>query len=128
MATSPSIPTELGTEKIGRLLKQYALPAIIAQTADIAQQLAREMTTLGLHIPGSISLCCMEVCDALPALRRGEALRSVTCTQFDYKELGKALAGQLLQLQGAPVQAAQHTLLNQTLAVGMTTAKCKAEP
>ena len=28
-----SIPTELGTEKIGRLLKQYALPAIIAQTA-----------------------------------------------------------------------------------------------
>ena len=28
-----SIPTELGTEKIGKLLKQYALPAIIAQTA-----------------------------------------------------------------------------------------------
>ena len=28
-----SIPTELGTEKIGRLLKQYALPAFIAQTA-----------------------------------------------------------------------------------------------
>ena len=30
---STSIPTELGTEKIGKLLKQYALPAIIAQTA-----------------------------------------------------------------------------------------------
>ena len=30
---SNSIPTELGTEKIGKLLKQYALPAIIAQTA-----------------------------------------------------------------------------------------------
>ena len=28
-----SIPTELGTEKVGKLLKQYALPAIIAQTA-----------------------------------------------------------------------------------------------
>ena len=28
-----SIPTELGTEKISTLLKQYALPAIIAQTA-----------------------------------------------------------------------------------------------
>ena len=28
-----SIPTELGTEKIGKLLRQYALPAIIAQTA-----------------------------------------------------------------------------------------------
>ena len=30
---SSAIPTELGTENIGRLLKQYALPAIIAQTA-----------------------------------------------------------------------------------------------
>ena len=30
---SSAIPTELGTEDIGRLLKQYALPAIIAQTA-----------------------------------------------------------------------------------------------
>ena len=33
MASNSSIPTELGTEKIGKLLKQYALPAIIAQTA-----------------------------------------------------------------------------------------------
>ena len=32
-ANKSSIPTELGTDKIGRLLKQYALPAIIAQTA-----------------------------------------------------------------------------------------------
>ena len=33
MASNSTIPTELGTEKIGRLLKQYALPAIIAMTA-----------------------------------------------------------------------------------------------
>ncbi len=33
MAERSAIPVELGTEKIGRLLKQYALPAIIAQTA-----------------------------------------------------------------------------------------------
>ena len=33
MAAKATIPTELGTEKIGKLLKQYALPAIIAQTA-----------------------------------------------------------------------------------------------
>ena len=33
MASNTSIPTELGTEDIGKLLKQYALPAIIAQTA-----------------------------------------------------------------------------------------------
>ena len=28
-----SIPTELGTEKVGKLLRQYAIPAIIAMTA-----------------------------------------------------------------------------------------------
>ena len=33
MAEKSAIPVELGTEKISRLLKQYALPAIIAQTA-----------------------------------------------------------------------------------------------
>ena len=33
MAANSSIPTELGTERIGKLLKQYALQAIIAQTA-----------------------------------------------------------------------------------------------
>ena len=33
MADKSSVPVELGTEKIGKLLKQYALPAIIAQTA-----------------------------------------------------------------------------------------------
>ena len=33
MATNSTIPTELGTEKIGKLLKQYALPAIIAMVA-----------------------------------------------------------------------------------------------
>ena len=33
MTSNTSIPTELGTDNIGRLLKQYALPAIIAQTA-----------------------------------------------------------------------------------------------
>ena len=27
------VPTELGTEKIGKLLMQYAIPAIIAMTA-----------------------------------------------------------------------------------------------
>ncbi len=33
MTERSAIPTELGTEKISKLLKQYALPAIIAQTA-----------------------------------------------------------------------------------------------
>lgn len=33
MAEKSAVPVELGTENIGKLLKQYALPAIIAQTA-----------------------------------------------------------------------------------------------
>jgi putative MATE family efflux protein len=33
MASSQYIPTELGTESIGKLLKQYAMPAIIAMSA-----------------------------------------------------------------------------------------------
>ena len=33
MAERTAVPVELGTENIGKLLKQYALPAIIAQTA-----------------------------------------------------------------------------------------------
>ncbi len=33
MAGKSAVPLELGTENIGKLLKQYALPAIIAQTA-----------------------------------------------------------------------------------------------
>ncbi len=33
MSEKSAVPLELGTEKISRLLKQYALPAIIAQTA-----------------------------------------------------------------------------------------------
>lgn len=33
MASSASAPLELGTERIGTLLKKYAVPGIIAQTA-----------------------------------------------------------------------------------------------
>ena len=33
MATSNAIPTELGTKPIGTLLRQYAVPGIIAMTA-----------------------------------------------------------------------------------------------
>ena len=33
MSVKTGIPTELGTEKISKLLRQYAVPAIIAMTA-----------------------------------------------------------------------------------------------
>ena len=44
------IPTELGTEKVGKLLKQYALPAIIAQ---IAASLYNMVDSIYIgHLPG----------------------------------------------------------------------------
>lgn len=99
--------------------------AIVAQTEDIVQQLTRELTVLGLHIPGSMSLCCMEDCAPLPALRRGEALRSVTCIHFDYKTLGHELAQRLLQLKNTPVQPAHSVNLPADLRIGTTTAPNK---
>ena len=99
---------------------------IAVQTADILQQLARDMTMLGLHVPGGMSLCCMESCPPLPALRRGEALRSVTCIQFDYRELGRRLAQKLLHLCSMPIRAAQHEQLPAALHTGATTAARKA--
>jgi putative MATE family efflux protein len=38
--THPSIPTELGTEKVSKLLRQYAIPAIIAMTASSLYNMA----------------------------------------------------------------------------------------
>lgn len=99
--------------------------AIIARTEDILQQLARELTVLGLHVPGSVSLCCLEDCVPLPALRRGEALRSVTCIHFDYKALGRELAQRLLQLKNNPIQPAQNVSLPANLRIGTTTAPNK---
>ena len=44
MAERSAVPLELGTEKIGKLLKQYALPAIIAQTASSSDKVS-------VHLP-----------------------------------------------------------------------------
>lgn len=101
---------------------------ILAQTADILRQLERELTVLGRHIPGTMSLCCMEDCPPLPALRRGEAQRSVTCMRFSFKDAGRASAQRLLELKGAPIQPAQHILLPAKLHPGTTTAAISDPP
>ena len=50
MAASGAAPTELGTQKIGTLLKQYAVPGIIAQTAASLYNMV-DSIYIG-HIPG----------------------------------------------------------------------------
>ena len=50
MAASGAVPTELGTQKIGTLLKQYAVPGIIAQTAASLYNMV-DSIYIG-HIPG----------------------------------------------------------------------------
>ena len=50
MANSGVAPTELGTEKIGKLLKNYAVPGIIAQTAASLYNMV-DSIYIG-HIPG----------------------------------------------------------------------------
>ena len=50
MVAAGAAPTELGTEKIGKLLKQYAVPGIIAQTAASLYNMV-DSIYIG-HIPG----------------------------------------------------------------------------
>ena len=50
MAASGAAPTELGTQKIGTLLRQYAVPGIIAQTAASLYNMV-DSIYIG-HIPG----------------------------------------------------------------------------
>ena len=49
-ATTGAAPTELGTERIGKLLRQYAVPGIIAQTAASLYNMV-DSIYIG-HIPG----------------------------------------------------------------------------
>ena len=62
MAQSHSAPTELGSEGIGKLLKKYAVPGIIAMTASSLYNMVDSMF-IG-HIPGvgSLALSGLAVC------------------------------------------------------------------
>ena len=54
-------------------------------------------------------------------LRKGEALRSVTCMQLDYAEMGRAIARKLMQGKG--IAPAVHEKIAAGLHVGTTTTK-----
>ncbi len=61
MAASSAVPTELGTKPIGALLKQYAIPGIIAMTASSLYNMV-DSVYIG-HIPevGSLSIAGLAV-------------------------------------------------------------------
>lgn len=96
--------------------------AIIVQSEAQLHRIARDCTAIGLHAPGMISLCCMEPCAPLPALRRGERERTVTCLQYDYAAMGRACAKALWAQRTAPVSPTENTMLCAAVAVGTTTA------
>ena len=55
------VPTELGTEKISKLLRQYAVPAIIAMTASFCGGKKKSSCGKGRRIiPDNIILCTGE--------------------------------------------------------------------
>ena len=101
MAQSHSAPTELGSEGIGKLLKKYAVPGIIAMTASSLYNMVDSMF-IG-HIPGvgSLALSGLAVCFPLMNLGAalgtlvgvgGSTLVSVFLGQKNYKGSNKVLA------------------------------------
>ena len=51
MTSNTAAPTELGTEKIGKLLRMYAVPGIIAQPRWASAQLPASLTLPYLSTP-----------------------------------------------------------------------------
>lgn len=72
MALSHAAPTELGTEKIGKLLKMYAVPGIIAQTAASLYNMV-DSIYIG-HIPGVGSAAISGLAVTFPLMNLSTAL------------------------------------------------------
>lgn len=97
-----SAPTELGTERIGRLLKQYALPAIIAQTASSLYNMV-DSIFIG-HGVGSLAISGLAVTFPLMNLSTafgtlvglgGATMLSVLLGQRNYQAADKVLGNVL---------------------------------
>lgn len=72
MALKSAAPTELGTEKIGKLLKMYAVPGIIAQTAASLYNMV-DSIYIG-HIPGVGSAAISGLAVTFPLMNLSTAL------------------------------------------------------
>lgn len=101
MPTSQAAPTELGSERIGKLLKMYAVPGIIAMTASSLYNMV-DSIFIG-HIPGIGSLALAGLGVSFPLMNLSSALGtlvgvgastlvSVLLGQNNYKAANKVLA------------------------------------
>lgn len=72
MSRSSAAPTELGTERIGKLLKMYAVPGIIAQTAASLYNMV-DSIYIG-HIPGVGSAAISGLAVTFPLMNLSTAL------------------------------------------------------
>lgn len=72
MASVALAPTELGTEKIGKLLKMYAVPGIIAQTAASLYNMV-DSIYIG-HIPGVSSAAISGLAVTFPLMNLATAM------------------------------------------------------
>ena len=72
MSQTQTAPTELGSESIGKLLKKYAVPGIIAMTASSLYNMV-DSIYIG-HIPGSGSLAISGLAVTFPLMNLSTAL------------------------------------------------------
>ena len=103
-SSSTAIPTELGTKPIGALIKQYAVPGIIAMTASSLYNMV-DSIYIG-HIPdvGSLSIAGLAI--TFPLMNISTAIGtlvgvgaatmiSVLLGQKNYKVAGKVLSNEV---------------------------------
>ena len=101
MAETQTVPTELGTESIGKLLKKYAVPGIIAMTASSLYNMV-DSIYIG-HIPETGSLAISGLAVTFPLMNLstalgtlagagGATLVSLLLGQKNYKAANKVLA------------------------------------
>ncbi len=103
MKTKTTTPLELGTASIGKLLKQYATPAIIAMTASSLYNIT-DSIFIG-HGVGGLALSGLGICFPLMNLAAafgslvgagGGALLSIRMGQKDYETANKILGNVLI--------------------------------
>ncbi len=104
MPQTQTAPTELGSESIGKLLKKYAVPGIIAMTASSLYNMV-DSIYIG-HMPGTGSLAISGLAVTFPLMNLSTALGtlvgvgaatmiSVLLGQKNYKVANKILANEV---------------------------------
>ncbi len=84
--TAQKTPTALGMESIGKLLMQYAVPAIIAMTASSLYNMV-DSIFIG-HGVGTMALSALAL--TFPLMNLGAAFRCIGRRRCCYTDFGKA--------------------------------------